>query len=96
MPTPEQAAAARDPRSSLQHALGSVALSWQYRHFVSAPDQLGPSTAAYVYRTLMGAPVSAKPSPDDGGGGSDTLVIVLVSTLGAAALAGAVALWAHM
>ena len=95
MPTPEQAAGARDPLSSLQHALGSIALSWQYRHFVSAPDQLGPSTAAYVYRTLVGAPVAAKPSPEDDGG-SDTLVIVLVSTLGAAALAGAVALWAHL
>jgi hypothetical protein len=95
MPTPEQAAAARDPLSSLQHALGSIALSWQYRHFLAAPDQQGPSTATYVYRTLMGAPVAAELPPSDDGS-ADTLVIVLVSVLGAAALAGAVALWAHV
>jgi hypothetical protein len=95
MPTPEQAAAARDPLSSLQRALGSIALSWQYRHFVSAPDQLGPSTATYAYRTLMGAPAAAEPSRDDDGA-PDTLVIVIVSVLGAAALAGALALWAHL
>jgi hypothetical protein len=95
MPTPEEAAAARDPLSALQHALGSIALSWQYRHFVAAPDPLGPSTTTYVYRTLMGAPVAAEPRPARESG-SDTLVIVLASVAGAAILAGAVALWAHL
>lgn len=95
MPTPEQAAAARDPLASLQHALGSIALSWQYRHFLAAPDPVGPSTATYVYRTLSSAPVAAEPrgSDDDG---VDTVVIVLVSIVGAAVLAGAIALWARL
>jgi hypothetical protein len=95
MPTPEQAGAAPDPLSSLQQALGSIALSWQYRHFLAAPDSLGPSKATYVYRTILRAPVAAEP-PRAGDGGADTLVIVLVSILGAAALAAAVALWAHL
>jgi hypothetical protein len=95
MPTPEQAAAAPDPLSSLQHGLGNIALSWQYRHFLASPDPLGPSTATYVYRTLPRAPVAAGPLPA-ADGGADTLVIVLVSTVGAAALVGAVVLWAHL
>ena len=95
MPRSEQAAAARDPLSSLQHALASIALSWQYRHFLAAPDPVGPSTATYAYRTLSSAPVAAEP-PRSNDDGADTLVIVLVSIVGAAVLVGAVALWAHL
>ena len=95
MPTPERAAAARDPLSALQRALGRIALSWQYRHFLAAPDPVGPSRATYAYRTLTSAPLAAGPrrSDDDG---TDTLVIVLVSIVGAVVLVGAVALWAHL
>jgi hypothetical protein len=80
--------------SSLQHALGAVALSWQYRHFLASPDPVGPASASYVYRTLPRSPVAARRQGSNDG--SDALVIVLAATLGAAALAGLVVLWAHL
>ena len=73
--------------------LGRVALSWQYRHFLDSPDATGPSTASYVFHSLAPAAVAA---PASGGSGGDALTIVLVTLLGAAALAGGVVLWAHL
>ena len=95
LPTPREAASSPDPVSTLQHALGSVALSWQYRHFLASPDRLGPSRTVYAYRTLAHTPVAVQLSRD-AGGGDGTLVIVLVATLGAAVLVGGVVLWAHL
>ncbi len=94
LPAPHQLAGARDPVSSLQHALGAMALSWQYRHFLASPDPLGPTRTAYVYRTVSQPRLVAEPSA--GSSGDDTLAIVLAATLGAAALVGAVILWAHL
>ena len=92
LPRPDEVASAHDPLSTLQHALGNIALSWQYRHFLASPDPLGPSRIAYVYRTLAQAQASARPPRDSD---DDTLVIVLAAALGTALLAGAVVLWAH-
>jgi hypothetical protein len=80
--------------AGLQQVLGSVALAWQYRHFLDSPDPSGPSSAVYAYRTVERppVPVAAGRSAD----GDDTLTIVLVAVLGAAALAAGAVLWAHL
>jgi hypothetical protein len=77
----------------LQRLLGSVALAWQYHHFLDSPDPSGPSTAWYLYRTVERSPAAAAGRSS---GGDDTLTIVLVSVLGAAALVGGAVLWAHL
>ena len=87
----------RDPVPSLaglQRVLGSVALAWQYHHYLDSPDPSGPSTASYVYRTVERSPVAAVAgrSPD----GGDILTIVLAAVLGAAALVGGAILWARL
>jgi hypothetical protein len=95
LPRPDQLDAARDPLSTLQSALGRVAVSWQYRHFLDLPDWIGPTTTKYLFKTAVGLPI-VRPPGERRGGGSGTLAVVLASTLGAAALAGLVVLWAHM
>ena len=80
--------------AGLQRVLGSVALAWQYHHFLDSPDPSGPSSASYVYRTVEGSPVAAAAGRSSGGG--DTLTIVLVAVLGAVALVGGAILWAHL
>jgi hypothetical protein len=95
LPRPDQLDAARDPLSTLQSALGTVAVSWQYRHFLDVPDVLGPTTTTYLYKTAAARPI-VRPPARHRGGGSGTLAIVLASTLGAAALGGLVVLWAHL
>lgn len=87
----------RDPAPSLaglQQLLGSVALAWQYRHFLDSPDPSGPSSAVFAYRTVDRPPPAA--AAGGSSGGDDTLTIVLVAVLGAAALAGGAVLWAHL
>ena len=87
----------RDPvpaLAGLQHGLGSVALAWQYHHFLDSPNPSGPSTASYVYRTVERSPLAAVAGRSSGGG--DTLTIVLVAVLGAVALVGGAILWAHL
>jgi hypothetical protein len=53
-----------------------------------------PSTAVYAYRTVERLPVLAAAGRSSGG--DDTLTIVLVAVLGAAALVGGAILWAHL
>jgi hypothetical protein len=87
----------RDPVLSLaglQRVLGSVALARQYHHFLDSPDPSGPSSAVYAYRTVERLP--ALPAGGRSSGGDDTLTIVLVAVLGAAALLGGAILWAHL
>jgi hypothetical protein len=87
----------RDPVPSLaglQRVLGTAALAREYHHFLDSPDPSGPSIAVFAYRTVERLPVLAaagRPS-----GGDDTLTIVLVAVLGAAALVGGAILWAHL
>jgi hypothetical protein len=78
----------------LQRLLGSVALAWQYHHFLDSPDPSGPSSASYLYRTVDRSSAAAVTGRSSGG--DDTLTIVLVSVLGAAALVGGAVLWAHL
>jgi hypothetical protein len=96
LPEPEELAAAGDALSTLQVALGSVALSWQYRHFLDSPDPGGPSSTTYFFRTAPQSSGAPAPTAERPGGGSDTLAIVLASTLGAAGLVALVVLWAHL
>jgi hypothetical protein len=93
LPRPGELAGVANPLTALQEALARTALSWQFRRYLDSPDQLGPSTTTYVYRTLTGraavAPVDARRSSDH------TLAIVLAGTLGGAALLGLAVLWAR-
>ena len=87
----------RDPVPSLaglQRVLGTAALAREYHHFLDSPDPSGPSTAVYAYRTVERLPVLAAAGRSSGG--DDTLTIVLVAVLGAAALVGGAILWAHL
>ena len=87
----------RDPVPSLaglQRVLGTAALAREYHHFLDSPDPSGPSTAVYGYRTVERLPVLAAAGRSSGG--DDTLTIVLVAVLGAAALVGGAILWAHL
>jgi hypothetical protein len=93
LPRRGELAGVPNPVTSLQQALARTALSWQFRRYLDSPDQLGPSTTTYVYRTLAGratvAPVAARRSRDD------TLAIVLGATLGGVAMLGLALLWAR-
>ncbi len=92
LPTAASLAASPAPLPELQRALGTLATSWAYRHYLGSPDPVGASTASYLYRTTALLPATVAPSSH---GGSDTLAIVLGATLGAAALAGLAVLWAR-
>ncbi len=93
LPRPGELAGAANPLTALQEALARTALSWQFRRYLDSPDQLGPSTTTYVYRTLSGRPAAA---PVAARRGSDhTLAIVLAGTIGGAALLGLAVLWAR-
>ena len=93
LPRPGELAGAASPLTALQKAVARTALSWQFRRYLDSPDQLGPSTTTYVYRTLTRqpavVPAAARPS------GDHTLAIVLAATLGGAALLGLAVLWAR-
>lgn len=95
LPGRRELAAAPNAVSLLQRALGDIALSWQYRHFLASPDPIGPSRTTYLYRTAARKAVVVRPAPTRSSDGVDVLAIVLASTLGAAALGGGVVLWAH-
>lgn len=88
------------PRSGLvevtpvQLALARTALASQFRWYVNTPDPGGPSTATYLYRTVV-ARAAAPASPEQRHGSEDTLAIVLAATLGGAALVGLGVLWAY-
>ena len=94
LPRPGELAGAANPLTALQKAVARTALSWQFRRYLDSPDQLGPSTTTYVYRTLTRRPavVPAAPRPSSG---DHTLAIVLAATLGGAALLGLAVLWAR-
>jgi len=93
LPRPGELATAANPLTALQGAVARTALSWQFRRYLDSPDQLGPSTTTYVYRTLSRrsavVPAAARRSSDH------TLAIVLAATLGGAALLGLAVLWAR-
>jgi hypothetical protein len=95
LPRPAELAAARNPLVTLQNALARVALSWQFRRYLDSPDQLGPSSTTYVYRTLTRRPVVVPVGPGRARGADDTLAIVLGATLGGVALLGLAVLWAY-
>jgi hypothetical protein len=94
LPRPAGLAAARNPLAALQAALARVALSWQFRRYLDSPDQLGPSSTTYVYRTLTRGPAIVPVGPERASG-DDTLAIVLGATLGGVALVGLAVLWAY-
>jgi hypothetical protein len=94
LPRPADLAAARNPLVTLQNALARVALSWQFRRYLDSPDQLGPSSTTYVYRTLTRRPVVVPVGPGQASS-DDTLAIVLGATLGGVALLGLAVLWAY-
>ncbi len=78
----------------LEVALARVGLSGQYDRYLASPDQLGPSRATYIFRTVAGKQEVPRLRPATGGG-SDAVAIVLAAVLGGAALAGLLVLWAH-
>ena len=94
LPRPADLEAARNPLATLQASLARVALSWQFRRYLDSPDQLGPSSTTYVYRTLTRRPTVVPGGPGRASS-DDTLAIVLGATLGGVALLGLAVLWAY-
>ena len=92
LPTAAQLRAAAAPLQALQVAIGSVAVSHAYRHYLASPDPAAPSDATYLYRTAARASASAAPAPK---GGGDALTVVLILIAGAAALCGLAVVWAR-
>jgi hypothetical protein len=87
---------ARDPRALLAQTIAlelTYARKRQFDQFLSSPDQTGPSSATYVYRTTAARPA---PEPTATSGDDDNTVGWIVLGLGiAAALPVAVVVWAH-
>jgi hypothetical protein len=94
---PDPVKPSQDPRTRLT---GTIALELtyarrrQYDMFLASPDQMGPSSTTYEYRTA--AVVMAAPAGGTSGGGGDHTLgwIVLGLGLVAAVPVGAV-IWAH-
>ena len=87
---------ARDPRGLLAQTIAlelTYARKRQFDQFLSSPDQTGPSSATYVYRTAAPRP-SAEPAATSGDGDNTLGWIVLGLGL-AAALPVAAVVWAH-
>jgi hypothetical protein len=87
---------ASNPRDLLAQTIAlelTYARKRQFDQFLSSPDQTGPSTATYVYRTT--APRAAA-KPAAASGDEDNTVGWIVLGLGlAAALPAAAVVWAH-
>lgn len=87
---------ARNPRALLAQTIAlelTYARKRQFDQFLSSPDQTGPSSATYVYRTTAPRP-SAEPAATSGEGDNTVGWIVLGLGL-AAALPVAAVVWAH-
>jgi hypothetical protein len=87
---------AKSPRALLEQTIAlelTYARKRQFDQFLSSPDQTGPSSATYVYRTTAPRP-AAEPAATSGDG--DNAVGWIVLGLGlAAALPVAAVVWAH-
>lgn len=85
-----------DRRSLLTRAITAeltYARKRQYDTFLASPEQTGPVSASYVYRTAAPARVAARP---EGGGGTDhTVGWIALAVVLAAALPAAAVIWAH-
>jgi hypothetical protein len=65
----------------------------QYDTFLASPDQAGPASATYVYRTT--APTRATAVSGSGPGTDHTLGWVVLALCLAAAVPAAAVIWAH-
>jgi hypothetical protein len=87
---------ARDPRALLAQTIAlelTYARIRQFDQFLSSPDQTGPSSATYVYRTAAPRP-AAEPAATSGDG-DDTVGWIVLGLGLAAALPVAAVVWAH-
>ena len=94
---PDRVVASQDPRTRLA---GTIALELAYARkrqfdmFLASPEQVGPSSTTYVYRTAAaGAPVT--PGASSGGGEDHTLGWIVLGLLLVAGVPAAAVMWAH-
>jgi hypothetical protein len=88
---------AKNPRALLAQTIAlelTYARKRQFDQFLASPDQTGPSSATYVYRTTAPPSTTAGAVTPSGEGDSSVGWIVLALGL-AAALPAAVVIWAH-
>jgi hypothetical protein len=94
---PDTVTASQDPRTRLA---GTIALELayarkrQYDMFLASPEQTGPSSTTYVYRTTA----AVLPATPAGSGGSDedhTLGWIVLGLVLAAGVPAAAVIWAH-
>lgn len=95
---PDPVTASQNPRTRLA---GTIALELayarkrQYDMFLASPEQTGPSSTTYIYKTTAPAP-SATPTAGSGGGeGDDTLGWIVVGLVLVAGVPAAAVIWAH-
>ena len=88
---------ARDPRALLAQTIGlelTYARKRQFDQFLASPDQTGPSSATYVYRTTAPRPPAAEATPP-AGDEDHTAGWIVLGLLVAAALPTAAVAWAR-
>jgi hypothetical protein len=94
---PDPVTASQSQRSRLA---GTIALELayarkrQYDMFLAGPEQTGPSSTTYVYRTAA-AVQPTRPAAGSGSDGSHTIGWILLALGLAAALPAAAVIWAH-
>ena len=88
---------ARDPRALLAQTIGlelTYARKRQFDQFLASPDQTGPSSATYVYRTTAPRPPAAE-ATQPAGDEDHTAGWIVLGLLVAAALPTAAVAWAR-
>jgi hypothetical protein len=94
---PDPVTASQSPRTRLA---GTIALELayarkrQYDMFLASPEQTGPSSTTYVYRTVA-AVQPTRPAAGSGSDGSHTVGWIVLALGLAAALPAAAVVWAH-
>jgi hypothetical protein len=94
---PDPVTPAQDPRTRLA---GTIALELayarrrQYDMFLASPEQTGPSSTTYVYKTSAAAR-PAMPAARTGGEGHHTLGWIVLGLVLAAGVPAAAVIWAH-
>jgi hypothetical protein len=95
---PDPVTPSQDPRTRLA---GTIALELayarkrQYDMFLASPEQTGPSSTTYVYKTTAALRTATPAAGSGGGGGDHTVGWIVLGLVLAAGVPAAAVIWAH-
>jgi hypothetical protein len=95
---PDPVTASQDPRTRLA---GTIALELayarkrQYDMFLASPEQTGPSSTTYVYKTAASLGLATPTAGSGGGEGDHTLGWIVVGLVLVAGVPASAVIWAH-